>query len=247
MSSPKRRGWGKGYGSSTTGWAPWAGLPEVLGQARDSGVEIRCFNPPRIDEPFGWIVRNHRKSITVDGRTGFVSGLCVGEAWEGDPARGIELWRDTGVAITGPAVSDIEHAFAEVWDIMGPPLPEDETPLASALHPTGRVTLQVIASAPYTAGLYRLDQLVATLARSTLWVTDAYFVGIPTYVQALRAAAQDGVDVRLLVPGTTDIPIIRTCPGRLPDAARGRGPRVRVERAHAPCQRPRSRTGDGRG
>jgi cardiolipin synthase len=177
---------------------------------RDSGVEIRCFNPPRIDEPFGWIVRNHRKSITVDGRTGFVSGLCVGEAWEGDPARGIEPWRDTGVAITGPAVSDIEHAFAEVWDIMGPPLPEDETPLASALHPTGRVTLQVIASAPYTAGLYRLDQLVATLARSTLWLTDAYFVGIPTYVQALRAAAQDGVDVRLLVPGTTDIPIIRT-------------------------------------
>jgi cardiolipin synthase len=42
-----------------------------------------------------------------------------------------------------------------------------------------------------------------------LWLTDAYFAGIPEYVEALRAAALDGVDVRLLVPGGTDIPILR--------------------------------------
>ena len=47
------------------------------------------------------------------------------------------------------------------------------------------------------------------MARSSLWLTDAYFVGITPYVQALRAAAQDGVDVRLLVPGSTDIPVLR--------------------------------------
>lgn len=43
-----------------------------------AGVEVRCFNPPRFDRPFGWISRDHRKVITVDGRLGFVSGLCVG-------------------------------------------------------------------------------------------------------------------------------------------------------------------------
>jgi cardiolipin synthase len=69
--------------------------------------------------------------------------------------------------------------------------------------------LRVVASIPNTAGLYRLDQLIAVLARQSLWLTDAYFVGIAPYVQALRAAAMDGVDVRLLVPGTTDIPILR--------------------------------------
>src|SRR5690606_20911284 len=42
-----------------------------------------------------------------------------------------------------------------------------------------------------------------------LWITDAYFAGIPSYVQALRAAAHDGVDVRLLIPGATDIPLLR--------------------------------------
>src|SRR6185436_11141413 len=53
------------------------------------------------------------------------------------------------------------------------------------------------------------DQLVAALARNRLWLTDAYFAGTTTYVQALRAAARDDVDVRLLVPNGTDIPILR--------------------------------------
>ena len=180
----------------------WRGL-------REAGVEVRCFNPPRIDQPLGLLIRDHRKMLTVDGCVGFVTGLCVGSIWVGDPERGIDPWRDTGVMITGPAVADIEHAFSDVWATLGPPLPDEEIPPRGALHPSGEVTLQVIANAPYTAGLYRLDQLIAAVARSSLWLTDAYFVGLPTYVQALKAAALDGVDVRLLVPGTTDIPVIR--------------------------------------
>jgi cardiolipin synthase len=92
---------------------------------------------------------------------------------------------------------------------MGSPLPEDELPDRNAIPPAGDVMLRVVASVPNTAGLYRLDQLIAVLARQSLWLTDAYFIGIAPYVQALRAAAMDGVDVRLLVPGTTDIPILR--------------------------------------
>jgi len=61
---------------------------------------------------------------------------------------------------------------------------------------------------PNTAGLYRLDQLIAGMARTNLWLTDAYFVGVAPYVQALIAAARDGVDVRLLVPGSSDIPAV---------------------------------------
>jgi cardiolipin synthase A/B len=42
-----------------------------------------------------------------------------------------------------------------------------------------------------------------------LWLADAHFVGIPSYLEALRAAAQDGVDVRLLLPNATDLPLVR--------------------------------------
>ena len=46
---------------------------------------------------FGWLTRDHRKLISVDGEVAFVSGLCVSRKWFGDPARGIEAWRDTGL------------------------------------------------------------------------------------------------------------------------------------------------------
>jgi len=53
-----------------------------------------------------------------------------------------------------------------------------------------------------------MDLIVASIARRQLWLTDAYFVATSPYVQALRAAARDGVDVRLLVPGSSDIPAL---------------------------------------
>ena len=176
---------------------------------RDAGVEVRCFNPPRIESPLSWITRDHRKMISVDGEVAFVTGLCVGRMWVGWPSRSIDPWRDTGIEVRGPAISDIDIAFGQAWSATGDPLPEDEAPLREAITHAGDVPVRVVASVPNTAGLYRFDQFLAAMARHSLWLTDAYFVGATPYVQALRAAAADGVDVRLLVPGTTDIPVLR--------------------------------------
>lgn len=168
---------------------------------RQGGVEVRSFNRPRFDEPLGWLSRDHRKCIVVDGQVAFVTGLCLGKMWEGWPERGHPGWRDTGVAIRGPAVADVARAFAESWAACGSPLPEEQGREAAVPPEAGEVALRVVATTAGTAGLYRLDTLVAALARNTLWLTDAYYVGTPSYAQALRAAARDGVDVRLLVPG----------------------------------------------
>jgi cardiolipin synthase len=176
----------------------------------DAGVHLRCFNPPRLDSPFGWISRDHRKMIAVDGEVAFVSGLCISKRWRGDPARKVPPWRDTGIEISGPAVADVEQAFAGMWESMGEPIPDGELSRPDERLAVGEVALRVVAGVPSTAGLLRMDQLVAAVARRTLWLADAYFVGITSYVQALRAAASDGVDVRLLVPNATDIPLIRT-------------------------------------
>jgi cardiolipin synthase len=105
----------------------------------------------------------------------------------------------------GPAVAELELAFAQSWSATGtalesfPRVPE---------RPAGSVAVRVIATQPASGSVYRLDQLIASMARKTLWLSDAYFVGIAPYVQALVAAARDGVDVRLLVPGSSDIPAV---------------------------------------
>ncbi len=175
---------------------------------RKEGVEVRCFNPFQFSDPIGSIMRDHRKTVAVDGKIGYVTGLCIGKMWQGDKERGIEPWRDTGIEIAGPAVADLIHAFARAWETAGAPLPETELVTRDEIPRAGDVDVRVVATEPQTSGLYRLDQLIAAAARSRLWLTDAYFAGTPAYVQALIAAAQDGVDVRLLVPGASDIPVL---------------------------------------
>lgn len=176
---------------------------------RSRGVDVRCFNPPDVSSPFAWISRDHRKSLTVDGNVAFVTGLCVGKRWVGDRSQGREPWRDTGVEIRGPAVADVERAFATVWKNAGPPLASEELVSRESVPDAGAISLRVIAGEPGSMQLYRLDQFIAAAARKRLWLTDAYFIGTTAYVQALRAAARDEVDVRLLVPGSSDLPVIR--------------------------------------
>jgi cardiolipin synthase A/B len=176
---------------------------------RAGGVEVRCYNPPRLAAPLGWLSRDHRKMLTVDGRVGFVTGLCIGRMWAGDPARGIAPWRDTGLEIGGPAVAELDRAFAQIWNVLGPPLPEQALAPGDGPAQEGDVRMRIIATLPATASLFRFDQLVAALARQRVWLTDAYFVGPTIYVQSLIAAARHGVDVRLLVPNATDVPVIR--------------------------------------
>jgi cardiolipin synthase len=129
--------------------------------------------------------------------------------WVGNLEKHIEPWRDTGVEVRGPAVSEIERAFAHIWSTLGEPIPALEFDDENAAQSAGNMNVQIVASQPATAGMIRLDELVAALARKRLWLADAYFAGTASYVQALGAAANDGVDVRLLMPNSTDIPVLR--------------------------------------
>lgn len=172
----------------------------------EAGGEVRAYNPPRLESPTGWFGRDHRKLVVVDGEVGFVSGVCISQKWLGDSKKGIDAWRDTGIALRGPGCEGLIEAFASNWSALGAPL--DTIASKHTLQAAGDVALRVIATLPFSAGVFRTDQLIAALARKTLWITDAYFIGVSPYVQALRAAAGDGVDVRLLVPGTSDLKVV---------------------------------------
>jgi cardiolipin synthase len=188
-------------------WMGSRGSGRLLDELRAAGAQVRVFNPPRLASPLGWVTRDHRKTIVIDGHVGFVSGLCISDKWVGNPAKRMEPWRDTGIELRGPAVADLAAAFAQVWQACGEPLPPGSP--TEAREAAGDTRLRVIAGVPNATGTYRLDLAIASLARKHLWLTDAYFVGTSAYVQSLAAAARDGVDVRLLVPGASDIPALQ--------------------------------------
>lgn len=174
-----------------------------------NGIEVRCYNPLQFTDLLAVFSRDHRKSLIVDGRIAFVSGLCVGQDWVGRPEKNLTPWRDTGVQIKGAAVADVERAFALIWAEMGAPLDQARLSKPDDFEQAGDIALRVIDSAPSSSYIYRIDQILAAGARETMWLTDAYFIGVPSYLQSIKDAARDGVDVRILVPQSTDIPIIR--------------------------------------
>jgi cardiolipin synthase A/B len=175
---------------------------------RTAGVMVRRYNPPRIAHPLRWISRDHRKVLCIDGKTAFTGGLCIGHDWAGDPARNIPPWRDTAVEIQGPAVAYVEAAFADSWEAAAGNMATPEAMPPVTEIQTGGIDVSVIAGRPDSMGLYRLEQLIAEIAARSLWLTDGYFVATTAYVRALTGAARAGVDVRLLVPGSSNWPLV---------------------------------------
>ena len=176
---------------------------------RAGGIDVRVYNPPNLLDPLSFLTRDHRKVLVTDGDTAFVTGLCVGQDWVGHPAREVPGWRDTGVKITGPAVSEVEASFDDVWAVAGGEAAKKAVNRDGKRPKRGDVALRVVRSVPGAVHLYRLDQLLAATAKESMWLTDAYFIGLPSYLQSLKSAAEDGVDVRVLVPQSTDITLIR--------------------------------------
>jgi len=184
------------------GWAPLFGLFRPLVRA---GGEVRCFNPPSFGTILGWTRRNHRKLLTIDSRVAFISGLCLGEDWIGRPEKHRPPWRDTGVEIVGPALAHAEQAFAESWRFAGGHLDSAQLVHEEDIPAAGHADVRLVPTEPFTWNMLQLDLLVTAMARRSVWITDAYFLGHGPYIEALRRAAGEGVDVRLLLPQGSDV------------------------------------------
>jgi cardiolipin synthase len=182
----------------------WATPGRYWHPFRQAGVEVRAFNRPRIQDPFGLFQRDHRKLVCVDGEVAFVGGFCVGVEWAGAAER--PPWRDTGVEVRGPAAAVAGRAFERIWSEIGKPMPERFCGEPDTIRPGGETPVWIIEGEPGRSRVFRTISLVAAHATHRFWITDPYFVAPRPVSEALAAAARDGVDVRVLVPGHNNWP-----------------------------------------
>lgn len=146
--------------------------------------------------------RNHRKIVVIDGVTGFIGGLNVGDEYMGRSAK-FGHWRDTHLRLDGPVVSQVQLAFAEDWywatreairaDWCPPPNAEGADVLILSTGPSDRLE---------TGSLYFCNAINAASER--LWIASPYFVPDVDILNALKLASLRGVDVRILVPDKRD-------------------------------------------
>jgi cardiolipin synthase A/B len=187
---------------------------------REGGVRVLEYNPVNPARARGaWRLnnRNHRKVAIVDGRIGFTGGINVSEVYSSGSAPGSRSpeeirrsgWRDTKVRIEGPAVADMQRVFLDAWSRQaGEALPARNWYPEPSLR--GRHPVRIIASGPGDPFPAIYGSLLSAIAHAekTVHVTMAYFVPDPQTVQALKAAAARGVEVKLVLPSHSDLWIV---------------------------------------
>ncbi|MGE0173550.1 MAG: cardiolipin synthase [Oligoflexales bacterium] len=174
----------------------------------DSGVHIAKFLPLRLNLQINF--RNHRKLVVVDGRSAFLGGLNVGVEYLGKQKAA--YWRDTHVKVTGAVVERLEEVFLDDWYFAArkrtkrlPALVLQRKVLGGSPS-TSPTPVQVVSFGPNDEtqiGLLLFLQII-NIAKERLWIASPYFVPDSTLEQHLELAAVRGVDVRILIPSTSD-------------------------------------------
>lgn len=182
-----------------------SGLPGSYIQAlKDGGVQVTSFNTTKgFSNQFQINFRNHRKMVVVDGVSGWLGGLNVGDEYMGlDPA--FSPWRDTHLRLDGPAVTQLQAVCMWDWYWATREIPELNWK-PKAAH-GGDSTVMIVPSDPSqkmeTASLFFVSAINAS--RERLWLTAPYFVPDEAVQKALELAVLRGVDVRVLTSGKPD-------------------------------------------
>lgn len=184
------------------------GLPASwLAGLREAGVEIVEFNPIA---PWragrGMSHRDHRKVLVVDDEVAFTGGLNIANDYASvaDGGRG---WHDAHCRVRGAIVLDLARLFRRTWLRAGgatyPPPSRD----ASARDIAGTSFVRMIENTARRrrAAIRRTYLHVIKVARRSVWIENAYFLPDRGLRRALVRAARRGVDVRVIVPGHSDV------------------------------------------
>jgi cardiolipin synthase A/B len=173
----------------------------------DAGVEVAAFRPVNwlaLDKAYA---RSHIRVVVVDGKVGYTGGFGIDDKWLGT-GRVHEQWRESNVRFTGPAVAQLQAAFAAGWaEATGNLIAGDSffdlDAFAAAADTGDEHVAGLLHTAPTIGSTAAERLLVLTIcgAQRRLWITNAYFVPDDDFVKLLVGASERGVDVRVLTAG----------------------------------------------
>ena len=172
---------------------------------RDAGIQIRASRPFKWASPLHYVHRDHRKLIIIDGEIAFTGGLNIANEYRGyHRLRKKRGWRDTGIFLEGPIAKKLLEEFTKSWVIWkGDPIDFQKNikPIKDGLP-----VLPIFASS--ARGRRQMRKLIyysINNARKSIYLTTAYFTPSRRMLQILENAVKRGVEVKLLLPGRSDI------------------------------------------
>ncbi len=181
---------------------------------RDGGIQVVGFNPINPLEArgkWGLTHRDHRKILIADGKVAIIGGINISEVYSSSPFRREQdekapiHWRDTDIQVEGPAVAEFQKLFLDTWlKQKGPNLSERN--YFPNRKESGNALVRVVGSTPGETNRIPFIVYVSAIifAEHSIHMTNSYFIPDDQIIKALTDAAERGVDVKIILPGTTD-------------------------------------------
>ena len=202
--------------------------PNMFDKMQAAGVKVLEYNPVapwKRRFRLGRLThRDHRKILVIDGAVGFTGGVNIADEWCPEEQEG-GGWRDDMIRVEGPVVVGFVRCFASAWKREAGPPPGFVSDELRRLESGSPVTRQPAPLSPRTSDDFGPVRVVGEAgiggrhamgseylininrAERRVWIKNSYFVPDGRVVRALRRAARRGVDVRVIVPGESDVPV----------------------------------------
>jgi cardiolipin synthase A/B len=183
----------------------WAGSIKMdsalLEQMREAGVEIVQYRPLHWYNLGRLNNRTHRKLLVIDGKVGFTGGVGVADQWLGN-AEDPEHWREAHFRIEGPVVAQLQAAFNDNWIKTTGEVLNGEDYFPPQQY-AGEMDAHVFIASPAggSESMHLMFLMAIAAAEQSLDIAASYFVPDDLVLEALVAARQRGVRVRILLPG----------------------------------------------
>ena len=207
---------------------------DFVGSLVEAGVQFRIFDPGRrfMGQRLNLLRRMHRKIVVVDGELGFIGGINYSADHVLD--FGPEAKQDYAVQVRGPIVAQMHHFTREAV------LDRAQHKRHRAVGVTGRphagtahAMFVTRDNQQHTSDIERHYRVALRAARQRVVIANAYFFPRYRFIREMRRAARRGVDVRIILQGQPDMPIVKTAASLLYDHRQRAGVRI-----YEYCDRP---------
>ena len=142
--------------------------------------------------------RDHRKLVVIDNHVAYVGSFNVTSVHRPSIA-GASAWRDSGLRLEGEDVGLLSESFDRLFNV-------SFLRRRRLLRKSNWVRMN-IHRRRRREGIQRLIQEVNS-AQNRIWITTPYFAPSHVLFNAILQAARRGVDVRILVPKDSDVPLM---------------------------------------
>lgn len=150
--------------------------------------------------------RNHRKLAIIDGEIAYLGGMNIGDEYMGKKKP--TPWRDTHMRIVGESVSEVQRIFCLDWEFTtGEKVTENfDLFFKKKRMVNNSLAMQIVASGPDSpeeevkCGMIKM----ISYAKDYVFLQTPYFAPDKPFLDALKTAAQSGIDVRVMIPGVPD-------------------------------------------